>query len=44
MLELPINIITENKGFTMLVFLLTYAQTEYSVSMCAEIFLIHEFK
>lgn len=36
------NIINENKGFTMLGFLLTsYAETEYSVSMCAENFLIN---
>lgn len=43
MLELPINIITAN-GFHYAGFLLTYSQTEYSVSMCAEIFLIHKFK
>lgn len=39
------NIITENMDFTVLGFLFThYAEAEYSVHMCAENFLINEFK
>lgn len=42
-LELPINIITENLSFTMLGFY-SLMHRQYSVSMCAETFLIHEFQ